>query len=242
MDRGGDRQPGCRTGPGRGDHRRGGVGGRRPAARPGPRPLPRQPDRAQLPTRARDPSGAAWQQGRHDRRSGPRSKALTVRPARAVGVDIGGTKVLAGTVDASGRVADEVRLLTPHRSKDPRVVEDTIVEAVETLRGRNEVPVVGVGAAGFVDEKGSRVLFAPHLSWRDEPLRANLEARLEVPVLLDNDANATAWAELCFGAARGFRHVICVTLGTGIGGALVMDGAVFRGAHGMAGEFGHMQV
>jgi glucokinase len=165
-----------------------------------------------------------------------------VPAARTVGVDIGGTKVLAGTVDATGRVFDEVRLLTPHRSKDPRVVEDTIIEAVDTLRARTDVPAVGVGAAGFVDAAGSRVLFAPHLSWRDEPLRANLEARLDVPVLLDNDANATAWAELRFGAAQGFRQVICITLGTGIGGALVMDGAVFRGANGMAGEFGHMQV
>ena len=86
--------------------------------------------------------------------------------ARAVGVDIGGTKVLAGTVDETGRVFDEVRLLTPHRSKEPRVVEDTIVEAVETLGARNDVPAVGVGAAGFVDATGSRVLFAPDLSWR----------------------------------------------------------------------------
>ncbi|MGA8208754.1 MAG: ROK family glucokinase [Nocardioidaceae bacterium] len=163
-------------------------------------------------------------------------------PPWTVGVDIGGTKVLAGVVDRSGHVHDQVRLLTPHRSKEPRVVEDTIVEAVDVLRSRYEVAAVGVGAAGFVDAAGARVLFAPHLSWRDEPLRDHLTARLGVPVLVDNDANATAWAELCFGAARGFRQVLCVTLGTGIGGALVIDGRVFRGAYGMAGEFGHMQV
>ena len=169
-----------------------------------------------------------------------------------IGVDIGGTKVLAGTVDAKGQVHDHVRLLTPHRSTDPRVVEDTIVEAVDTLRGRaapdaarddiGGVAAVGVGAAGFVDADGARVLFAPHLSWRDEPLRDHLKSRLGLPVLLDNDANATAWAELSFGAARGHRQVLCITLGTGIGGALVIDGRVFRGAHGLAGEFGHMQV
>jgi glucokinase len=159
-----------------------------------------------------------------------------------VGVDIGGTKVLAGTVDAGGQVHDEVRLLTPDRSKDPRVVEDTIVEAVASLRARSDVRAVGVGAAGFVDAAGARVLFAPHLSWRDEPLRDHLEDRTGLPVHLDNDANATAWAELSFGAARGFRQVLCITLGTGIGGALVVDGRVFRGANGMAGEFGHMQV
>jgi glucokinase len=159
-----------------------------------------------------------------------------------VGVDIGGTKVLAGVVDRSGHVHDEVRLLTPHRSKLPAVVEDTIVQAVATLRSRYDVRAVGVGAAGFVDAAGANVLFAPHLSWRREPLRARLEARLGVPVLLDNDANATAWAELSFGGARGYRQALCITLGTGIGGALVVDGRVFRGANGMAGEFGHMQV
>ena len=159
-----------------------------------------------------------------------------------LGVDIGGTKVLAGAVDIDGVVHDVARRVTPHRSKAPAVVEDTIAEAVESLRDRYDVAAVGVGAAGFVDREGQRVLFAPHLSWRDEPLRKALEERLELPVLVDNDANATAWAELRFGAARGFRDVLCITLGTGIGGALVVGGQVFRGANGLAGEFGHMQV
>jgi glucokinase len=159
-----------------------------------------------------------------------------------LGVDIGGTKVLAGAVDVDGVVHDVARRVTPHRSKAPAVVEDTIAEAVESLRGQYDVAAVGVGAAGFVDREGERVLFAPHLSWRDEPLRKALEERLELPVLVDNDANATAWAELRFGAARGYRDVLCITLGTGIGGALVVGGKVFRGANGLAGEFGHMQV
>ena len=100
---------------------------------------------------------------------------------------------------------------------------------------------VGVGAAGFVDPSGT-VIFAPHLSWRDEPLQAVLAARLGLPVLVDNDANTAAHAEMRFGAGRGHRQALCVTLGTGIGGALVLDGGVVRGAHGIAGEFGHMQV
>ena len=89
---------------------------------------------------------------------------------------------------------------------------------------------------------GSTVRFSPHLSWRDEPLKAALESQLGVPVVVDNDANTTALAEMRFGAGRGYRQVLCVTLGTGIGGALVLDGDVFRGGNGMAGEFGHMQV
>ena len=159
-----------------------------------------------------------------------------------VGVDIGGSKVLAGAVSAEGRVLARVRRETPHRSKVPDVVEDTIVGAVRELAANDDVGAVGVGAAGFVGAEGERVLFSPHLSWRNEPLKAALEKRLGVPVLVDNDANTTAWAELRFGAGRGYRHILCVTLGTGIGGALIINGEVFRGGHGMAGEFGHMQV
>ena len=159
-----------------------------------------------------------------------------------VGIDIGGSKVLAAVVSIDGRVPARVRLETPRLSQAPTVVEDTLVEAVQQLSANYEVRAIGVGAAGFVDINGETVLFSPHLSWRNEPLKAALEERLGVPVLVDNDANTTAWAELRFGAGRGYRHILCVTLGTGIGGALILNGEVFRGGHGLAGEFGHMQV
>ena len=162
---------------------------------------------------------------------------------RVVGVDVGGTKVLAGVVRADGTIANVVRRDTPDRSMAPPVVEDTIADAVtELAKEHGPIDAVGVGAAGFVDEDQAVVRFSPHLSWRDEPLKAALERRLEMPVVIDNDANAAALAETSFGAARGYRHALCITLGTGIGGALVVDGKVFRGANGMAGEFGHMQV
>jgi glucokinase len=86
------------------------------------------------------------------------------------------------------------------------------------------------------------VRFAPHVSWRDEPLQQRLSERLGLPVVVDNDANVTALAELRVGVARGVGDAVCVTLGTGIGGAVVMDGEVRRGAAGLAGEFGHVQV
>jgi glucokinase len=101
---------------------------------------------------------------------------------------------------------------------------------------------VGIGAAGFVAEDRATVVFAPHLSWRNEPLREALAARLTLPVSIDNDANAAAWAEASFGAARGESHAVMITMGTGIGGALIIDGQVQRGRHGIAGEFGHMQI
>ncbi|MDV3221585.1 ROK family glucokinase [Intrasporangium sp.] len=163
----------------------------------------------------------------------------------AIGIDIGGTKVAGGLVDEDGGIAHRAWRETPHRSTSPAVVEDTIVECVEELMADADpadVVAVGIGAAGFVSEDGATVLFAPHLAWRNEPLRGRLAGRIPRPVTVDNDANAAAWAEHTFGAARGESHVVVITLGTGIGGALIIDGQVQRGRYGVAGEFGHMQV
>lgn len=159
-----------------------------------------------------------------------------------IGVDIGGTKVAAGVVTPGGRVLARLRTETPERSKSPTVVEDTIVSVVSDLRQEYRVRAVGVGAAGFVDERRSRVLFAPHLSWREEPLRDALSVRLGLPVVVENDANASAWAEVRAGAAQGVDDVVVVNLGTGIGGAIVLEGQLRRGRYGLAGEFGHMTV
>nr|WP_202881285.1 ROK family glucokinase [Pedococcus badiiscoriae] len=162
----------------------------------------------------------------------------------AVGIDIGGTKVAGGVVDTEGTVVARARRDTPHRSTSPAVVEDTIVEVVaELIDGvGDDVVAVGIGAAGFVAADRATVVFAPHLSWRDEPLEANLQRRVPVPISVDNDANAAVWAEWRFGAAQGDSHVVMVNLGTGIGGALILDGQIMRGRFGIAGEFGHMQV
>jgi glucokinase len=158
----------------------------------------------------------------------------------AIGVDIGGTKVAAGVVDPAGRVRARARRLTP--SRDPAAVEDIIVEVVAELRADHQVGAVGIGAAGFVDAARSNVLFAPHLAWRNEPLQAAVAEQVGLPVVVENDANAAAWAEWRFGAGRGETMLVCVTLGTGIGGGIVIDGQVQRGRYGMAGEFGHMVV
>jgi glucokinase len=157
-----------------------------------------------------------------------------------VGIDIGGSKVLAGVVDVDGQVLARQRRVTPGRSV--QAVEDAIVDLVTSFERDFDVAAVGIGAAGFVDTGRSRVLFSPHLAWRDEPLRAAIMGRIRLPVVVDNDANAAAMAESRFGAGVGHRFLLCVTMGTGIGGALVMDNRVFRGANGMAGEFGHIQV
>ncbi len=166
----------------------------------------------------------------------------------AVGIDIGGTKVAGGVVDAQGRILHRARRDTPDRSKSPGIVEDTITEVVEELldtvvsEQAGQVGAVGIGAAGFVAADRATVVFAPHLSWRNEPLRDALHQRVDLPTFVDNDANAAIWAEHRFGAAQGESHVMMITLGTGIGGAILVDGEVFRGRFGIAGEFGHMQV
>ena len=163
----------------------------------------------------------------------------------AIGIDIGGTKVAGGLVDVDGNITHRARRDTPHRSKSPSVVEDTIVEVVAELidiAGTRSIAAVGIGAAGFVAADRATVVFAPHLSWRHEPLREALQKRVAVPMFVDNDANAAAWAEWKFGAAQGETHLMMITLGTGIGGGILIDGQVQRGRFGIAGEFGHMQV
>ncbi len=171
----------------------------------------------------------------------------TVRPA--IGVDIGGTKVLAAVVDQTGRVLDTEEVATPVSAAHPvtaEEVEDALVRVVSRLAERHGRSTVGIGAAGFVDAAGQRVRFAPHLPWRDEPLAEKLTARLTQhlvgPVLVENDATGALWAEARFGVATELDHVVMLTLGTGIGGALLLGGTLHRGVNGMAGEFGHMQV
>ena len=168
---------------------------------------------------------------------------MSRRPA--IGIDIGGTKVAGGLVDVDGHITHRARRDTPHRSKSPSVVEDTIVEVVAELMrvgGPETVAAVGIGAAGFVAADRATVVFAPHLSWRHEPLQEALHKRIALPIFVDNDANAAAWAEWKFGAAQGETHLMMITLGTGIGGGILIHGQVQRGRFGIAGEFGHMQV
>ena len=151
---------------------------------------------------------------------------------RSVGIDVGGTKILV-VCDEPGR---DLRLPTP---RGGGLVVDAIAAAVEAVGGAD---AVGVGVAGLVDRAGV-LRVGPNLPGViGFPYRAELEARLRVPVAVDNDATAAMWAELRLGAARGATEAVLVTLGTGIGGGHVTGGVLQRGAHGFAGEPGHMVV
>ena len=157
-----------------------------------------------------------------------------------IGVDVGGTKVAAGVVDARGVILATTRRDTP--ADDPAQTEDVIADAVRELAARYDVVAVGLGAAGFVDESRSNVLFAPNLAWREEPLRAAIEKRVGLPAVVENDANAAAWAETRFGAGRGEDYVVVLTVGTGIGGGIVLEGRLLRGRFGVAAEIGHINI
>ncbi len=159
--------------------------------------------------------------------------------AAAVGVDLGGTKLAVGVIDDAGAVLADTRRETPDGAA---AVVDAIAELIEELGAPARGLPVGIGAAGFVDAARERVLFAPNLGWSDVPLAAAVAARTGGPVVLENDANAAAWAESRFGAGAGASSMVLVTVGTGIGGGIVLDGALFRGGFGIAGEFGHLPL
>jgi glucokinase len=156
-----------------------------------------------------------------------------------IGLDVGGTKVAAGVVDEQGRVLEKLKRSTP--AADPGHTAEVIAAVITELSGRHPVVAVGLGAAGFVNESRTAVMFAPNLAWRDEPLRKRVEDLVGLPVIMD-DANAGVWAEFRFGSARGHQDVVLLAVGTGIGCGIVLGGQIYRGRWGMAGEPGHYRV
>ncbi|SFK02376.1 ROK family glucokinase [Cellulomonas sp. KH9] len=161
----------------------------------------------------------------------------------AIGVDIGGTKIAAGVVDDDGRILAQTR-----RDTDPddvASIDAAIADVYRELAASYEVRQVGLAAAGFVASDRARVLFAPNIAWREYPLRDNVAALIgdpDVRVVVENDANAAGWAEFRFGVGRDVEDMVMLTLGTGLGGAIVSGGRLARGAWGAAAEIGHMRV
>jgi glucokinase len=164
----------------------------------------------------------------------------------AIGLDIGGTKIAGAVVDADGAVLAELVEPTPEES-DAEAIAAVLLDMIERLRARHEVAAIGVGAAGIVEWPAGRMLWAPNISYRDWPVREQLEKVTGLPVTVDNDANVAALAEARFGhRAAGpdrtgpYTNMLLVTVGTGIGGGLVLDGRIYRGPTGLGGEIGHM--
>lgn len=157
-----------------------------------------------------------------------------------IGVDVGGTKIAAGVVDENGRILDRTRVPTP---ADPQWAVDAIAQAVRELKELHPgVTAVGVGAPGYINRERSVVIMAPNIAWENEPLKTRIEELTGLDTVIENDANCAAWAEFRFGAAADHDDMLLITVGTGIGGGIVLEGRLHRGHFGVAGEIGHLNM
>ena len=158
-----------------------------------------------------------------------------------IGIDVGGTKVLGGVVDENGKVIATARKDTPRQGGS--ALTQTIADIAQELIQSHDIESVGVSAAGFVSSDRKTMLATPNIAdWNGVNLDAELTKLIGLDVIIENDANAAAWGEAKFGAGRNQAHMMMLTVGTGIGGGVVVNGALYRGAFGIAAEFGHMRV
>ena len=161
--------------------------------------------------------------------------------ALTIGIDVGGTKVLGGVVDDSGNILEKARRDTPRQGGSE--LTKTIADVALDLMRNHKVSAVGVSAAGFVSSDRKTMLATPNIAgWNGVNLDAELTQLIGADVVIENDGNAAAWGEAVFGAGRGEAHMLMLTVGTGIGSGIVVNGQLHRGAYGIAGEIGHMRV
>jgi glucokinase len=166
-----------------------------------------------------------------------------------LGIDIGGTNLVVGCVAEDGSTLQALASTPTHAEAGASDVVDRLVALAQECVARTEREVqgaeiigVGAGAPGPLDTKSGVVLLTPNLGWVDFPLRQIIRDRLGLPAQLDNDANCAVLGEWWVGAARGTRHAIGITIGTGIGGGLILDGRLYHGASDVAGEIGHTTI
>ncbi len=158
-----------------------------------------------------------------------------------IGIDIGGTKVLGGVVDASGKIIESARRVTPAAGGKELIA--TIVELIKELNSKHEIAGIGICVAALISADQGTIVGAPNIANLSElNFVAEIKKVFDLPVIAENDANAAMWAEYKFGSAKGFNPVMFFIIGTGMGGGLVIDGKLFRGANGIGAEFGHMIV
>ena len=160
--------------------------------------------------------------------------------ALSIGVDVGGTKIAAGVVDEDGAVLATVRRSSPATSRE--AIFETIAAVAGELAAQYDAPTIGVGAAGFTSSDRNTMVHGTNLDWTGARIADEIGRRTGKRVVVENDANAAGWAEARFGAGAGKANVLVVTLGTGVGGAVIIDGRLVRGAAGFAAEIGHINV
>ena len=164
----------------------------------------------------------------------------------AIGVDLGGTNLRAAAIDTDGNLLEKITLGT-QVSKGREFVIKEICASIKALTdryaGKLTLCGVGMGMPGIIDKRTSMLRESPNLpGWHDYPVRDDISQRLGTEVILENDANAAAFGENWLGAAKGYDEMCMITLGTGVGGGLVLRGGVWLGMNGMAGEVGHVTV
>lgn len=168
-----------------------------------------------------------------------------------VGVDLGGTNIVVGALSADGERQFGMQSV-PTRAEEGAdavvarmagLIEDAITATLQaTGATRDQILGVGIGSPGPLDRERGVVIFTPNLGWRDFPLKPRIQDAVQLPATLDNDANCAILGETWQGAARGAKHVVGLTIGTGIGGGVVLDGRIYHGASDVAGELGHVTI
>lgn len=159
-----------------------------------------------------------------------------------LGVDAGGTQMKGAAVTADGNIADRVERATDRTAGTKGVI--AVVEDLLELTADSgaEVAAIGIGAAGFVDHTYGTVMFSPNLVYGDAQVAETVKSRTGLPVFVDNDANAAVWGERSYGSCRGIDDIVLITIGTGIGSGIVVDGRLLRGSTGAGAELGHTVV
>jgi glucokinase len=159
-----------------------------------------------------------------------------------LGIDLGGTGIKFALVDEEGRVIKSTKVSTPYKSEPVDVVALMAAQAKILLGSQTRIKGIGVGTAGDVDPKTGSVRLSPNLNWRNVPLKQLIARRLKYRINVENDANVAAWAAYVVEAKRKIKNLLCVTVGTGVGGGLIIDGKLYRGATGSAAEIGHITL
>ncbi len=161
----------------------------------------------------------------------------------AIGIDLGGTKIEVAGVDSTGAILKRIRRDTDVAGGPDSVESDIIAVVHEIMKSSGSMPSgIGVGMAGQIDPVTGMVFFAPNLDWHNVPLQENLSVKIGLPAVVTNDVRAAAWGEWMYGAGRGYNDIVCVFVGTGIGGGIVSGGVMLSGCSNTAGEIGHMTI
>ncbi|MBA7505890.1 Glucokinase [subsurface metagenome] len=162
----------------------------------------------------------------------------------SIGIDIGGTNVTVALVTEKGKIVRKIRFPTKVEEGKTKTIKRIVKALDEIMKGlrSNSIEGIGIGAAGDIDQNRGIVRFSPNLFWKNVPIVHLIRKRFNLKVVVDNDANAAAWGTYILETKRKVKNLLCITLGTGVGGGLILNGRIYHGASGSAGEIGHITL